>query len=107
MTYNELKAKFEENELDIDKAIVELGYATQSPANNWSKAMPEKAEIMFNMYVELQIEKQKLIELKNKLKEKNEIFYLSKDALRIAEQKCKESGIKIKDYLSSLVIAKL
>ena len=100
---------FESKNLKIDDAVLEFGYATQSPVNNWSKNVPKKAEKMFMLYLDLHIERQKRLELEKKLDGHSidRLSTLSDGAFNIAKQKCIDHGIDLKDYLSSLVVANI
>lgn len=107
MHYKEFKEYLNNNNLSIKELDKHLGYSEKSILNNWkaNDKVPEKAVISIQMYTEL---KKLRLEINNLLNlNPNNQIQLSNSALKIAEEKCKEKGISINEYLTSLVIANI
>lgn len=113
MTFEELKSLLLANNIELKEVANALNYNIQSISNNWknNKPIPQKAELLFTSYINLEIEKRKNLDLQQQLEQykkgSNLSDYLSTKALNIAQEKCTKNNLTIEEYLSSLVMAKI
>lgn len=113
LLYEDFLNTLKNNNLELKDIAPILGYSKNSISNNWNKDenIPNKALIALKMYLELQKERNENIMLKKQLAEIKDTVIVSEmissEALNIANIKCEEYKIELRDYLSSLVISNI
>jgi len=108
LLYEDFLELLKKNNTTVKEIENVLGYAKNSIYNNWgkNKNIPKQAAISINLYIELLNIKKENQKLKQRI-EKDSSFktILSSDVLAIAETKCNDNNIDIKQYISSLIVA--
>lgn len=99
MTFEEFNNLLKEKNIDIAEVANAIGYTVKSIRNNWNKPgpIPKNAEKTVELFFRVK-ELEKLVNSNNNI-------CLDEVAQKIAIEKCKNNGLAIEDYLSSLVKA--
>ncbi len=102
VTYQEFIHELEIHDTDIKDIALSLGYSKESISNNWKKTnkIPKRVTLAMDMYFRL-----KDIEKNDKREYKYSKDILSKEAKRVATNKCKKHNLTLESYLSSLVLS--
>lgn len=110
LQYKDFLDLLNKHNITIQEIAQVLGYSKYSIQNNWKakNEIPKLAETSLKIYIELLKAKKENQELKKRLQKKTSSqMILSSEIFAIAEAKCTNNNISLKEYISSLIVANI